>query len=154
VSGSPFDISVWVAAFFPTHPFHHQAQQALIGCSVDSPAVFCRATQQSFLRLVTTPTVLKHYGADAFSNRDALTAINALAALPQVSERDEPPDTVALWHRLASSKLASPKVWMDAYLAAFAVCGELRLCSLDQDFKNFKSQGLAFDNLAGVKRSR
>jgi uncharacterized protein len=152
VSGSLFDTSVWVAAFFPTHPFHHQAQQALLACSAESPAVFCRATQQSFLRLVTTPAVLKHYGAEAFSSRDALTAINALAALTQVSEREEPQGTVALWHRLASSKLASPKVWMDAYLAAFAIAGELRLCSLDQDFKNFKSQGLAFDNLTLVKR--
>jgi predicted nucleic acid-binding protein len=47
-------------------------------------------------------------------------------------------------------------VWMDAYLAAFAIAGELRLCSLDQDFKNFKknfkTQGLAFDNLTVIRR--
>jgi predicted nucleic acid-binding protein len=31
---------------------------------------------------------------------------------------------------------------MDAYLAAFAIRGRLRLVSLDHDFKNFEVQGL------------
>jgi uncharacterized protein len=151
VPGSLFDTSVWVASFFSTHPSHSLASEALLACTAEAPAVFCRATQQSFLRLVTTPTVLKMYGAEGLSNRDALVALTALVALPQVIERDEPPGTVPLWHRLASSKFAAPKVWMDAYLASFAISSELRLTSLDQDFKNFKSHGLAFDNLTQLK---
>ena len=31
---------------------------------------------------------------------------------------------------------------MDAYLAAFAITGELRLVSLDRDFKIYQAQGL------------
>ncbi len=76
------------------------------------------------------------------TNRDALVALNALLALPQVCERKEHEGVVTLWHRLASRETASPKVWMDAYLAAFAISGALRLVTLDHDFKSYKKQGL------------
>lgn len=110
--------------------------------------MFCRSTQQSFLRLTSTPTLLKAYGATGFTNRGALVAYTALLALPQVCEREEAPGTAGLWHRLAASDSASPKVWMDAYLAAFAISGGMRLVSLDQDFKNFVPGGLKFELIA------
>ena len=47
-----------------------------------------------------------------------------------------------LWRTLAAADSASPKVWMDAYLAAFAIAGGLRLVTLDRDYKNFVPQGL------------
>ena len=75
----------------------------------------------------------------------ALLALSALQALPQVCERAEPPGTLLLWHRLAAHDTASPKVWMDAYLAAFAIGGGLRMGTLDRDFKNFVPQGLALN---------
>ncbi len=140
--GSLFDTNVWLAAVFTSHPFHQPAQQKLQQATPAQPAIFCRATQQSFLRLASTPTLLKAYGATGLSNSDALVALGALLALPQVCEREEPPGTAALWHRLASHNTASPKVWMDAYLAAFAIGGRLRMVTLDQDFKNFAAHGL------------
>ena len=140
--GSLFDTSVWLAAVFTSHPFHQPAQKRLQQAAPAEPAVFCRSTQQSFLRLASTPALLKAYGATGLTNRDALLALGALLALPQVCEREEPPGTSALWHRLASHNTASPKVWMDAYLAAFAIGGGLHLVSLDQDFKNFVPSGL------------
>ena len=140
--GYLFDTNVWLAAVFTTHPFHQPARQKLQQATPGEPAVFCRATQQSFLRLASTPTLLKAYGATGLTNNDALMALGALTALPQICERDEPPGTPALWHRLASRGTASPKVWMDAYLAAFAMRGELRMVTLDHDFKNFTGQGL------------
>jgi len=140
--GSLFDTNVWIATLFTTHPSHQQAQQLLLAATPAEPAVFCRATQQSFLRLASTPALLKVYGAEGLTNRDALVALNALLALPQVCEREEPPGVLALWQRLAARDTASPKVWMDAYLAAFAMGGGLRLVSLDRDFKNFVAPGL------------
>lgn len=140
--GSLFDTNVWIAAIFTTHPAHKQAQQVLQNATPADPAVFCRSTQQSLLRLASTPALLKIYGAEGLTNRDALVALAALLALPQVCEREEPPGLLALWHRLASRDTASPKVWMDAYLAAFAIAGGLHLVSLDQDFKSFEAQRL------------
>ena len=140
--GSLFDSSVWIAAIFPPHPFHDQAQTALHDATPAAPAVFCRSTQQSILRLASTPALLKTYRADGLTNRDALVALDALLALAQVCEREEPPGTVALWHRLAGRDTASTKVWMDAYLAAFAMGGALRLVTLDHDFKTYQARGL------------
>ena len=140
--GSLFDTNVWIAAVFTPHAFHREAQQALQGSTSAHPAVFCRSTHQSFLRLVSTPAFVKTYGADAMTNHDALVVLEALLALPQVCERKEHPGVMALWHRLASLNTASPKVWMDAYLAAFALSGRLRLVTLDHDFKNYETQGL------------
>ena len=135
--GSLFDTNVWLAAIFPTHPFHLPAQQALLQATATQPAVWCRSTQQSFLRLASTPSLLKAYGADGMT----------LQVLPQVTLRDESPGVFALWCQLASANTASPKVWMDAYLAAFAMAGSLTLVSLDRDFKKFAPQGLVLNLL-------
>lgn len=139
---SLFDTNVWLAAIFPTHPFHPQAQQALQRATSAQPALWCRATQQSFLRLASTPTLLKAYGAEGMTNRDAFIALDALQTLPQVKLMDEPAGAFSLWRNMATLDTASPKVWMDAYLAAFAIAGGLRMVTLDRDFKNFVPQGL------------
>lgn len=143
--GSLFDTNVWLSAIFTTHPFHRLARQALLRATSAEPAVFCRSTQQSFLRLASTPALLKVYGAESVRNCDALAAMDALQALPQVCLRDEPPDTFALWRIFATRDTASPKVWMDAYLAAFAVAGGLRMVTLDGDFKSYVPRGLDLD---------
>lgn len=39
--------------------FHESARKALQEATASHPAVFCRATQQSFLRLASTPTLFK-----------------------------------------------------------------------------------------------
>lgn len=139
---SLFDTSTWLAAVFPAHPCHNAAQKALNSATPASPAAFCRATQQSFLRLLSTPALLKTYGAEGMTNRDALALLHALLRLDQVSELEEPPGTVGIWHRLGSRDFVAPKVWMDAYLAAFAIAGDLTFVSLDQDFKKFAPAGL------------
>src|SRR5437868_1237271 len=140
--GSLIDTSVWIAAIFPTHPAHRNAQRILHEATPAEPAVLCRATEMSFLRLASTPALLKVYGAEGSTNRDALIVLQALLAQPNICEREEPPGVLSAWHNLASHDTASPKVWMDAYLAAFAIKGGLRMISLDHDFKSFEAEGL------------
>ena len=147
--GTLFDTNVWLAALFNSHPFHALAQRALREATPAQPAVFCRATQQNFWRLACTPALLKVYGAEGFSNREAWVALDALQALAQVRVHDEPPGTFALWRTLANADTAAPKVWMDAYLAAFAIAGSLRLVTFDQDFNKFAAQGLEFRLISG-----
>lgn len=140
--GYLFDTSTWLAATFEQHPSHSVARQALRQATATQAAVFCRATQQSFLRLLSTAALAKAYGAVPLTNSDALLTLDNLQALPQVTWRDEPPGVLGLWRTLAGLDSASPKVWMDAYLAAFAIAASLRLVTLDKDFNNFLPQGL------------
>ena len=53
-----------------------------------------------------------------------------------------------LWRSLAGLNSVSPKVWMDAYLAAFAIAAGLRLATLDKDFNNYLPHGLDLDLLS------
>ena len=143
--GVLFDTNVWLAAFFPSHPSHAAAQNALEAATSSSPAIFCRSTQQSVLRLMSTPAVLRTYNAAPLTNRDAFAALDALQALRQVRVSSEPPGVFEQWRRLASLDTASPKVWMDAYLAAFAMAGALRFATFDSGFRSFVPRGLSLE---------
>lgn len=97
---------------------------------------------------MSTAGIARTYDVPPLSNLESWQTLEALQALPQVAWRDEPPGVLAHWRNLAALDTSSPKVWMDAYLAAFAMAAGLRLVTLDSDFKNFESQGLKLTLLA------
>ena len=66
VSTRLFDSGVWLALAFGSHP-HHTAAAA----DSTQPVAFCRATQTSFLRLLTTPTIQALFGGPTVSNQEA-----------------------------------------------------------------------------------
>jgi uncharacterized protein len=136
-SGFLFDANVWVALSFAAHVNHPRAAAVISAATVARPAIFCRSTEQSLLRLLSTPTILQTYGVAGLSNRDALATMNRLFKAPNVSFREEPPGIAPLWHQLAALPTASPKVWMDAYLAAFAIAGDLEMITFDKAFSQF-----------------
>jgi len=144
LNGSAYllDTNVWIALAFASHPHRGQAVEVYSKVEESQPAVFCRSTQQSFLRLATTPAILRKYGAESLTNDDALEVLKQFLSLPMVSYRDEPAGLVPIWHRLAGRPTAAPKVWMDAYLAAFAIAGDLKMVTLDRNFKSFEGGGL------------
>ncbi len=136
------DSNVWLAAAFAEHPAHAVSRRVLYSASADEPALWCRATQQSFLRLASTPVITQAYGVPKTSNGDAWAALQTFLALPQVDVIDEPPELGRTWCQLGAIEQAAPKRWMDAYLAAFAITADLSLISLDQDFRQFEPEGL------------
>ena len=137
-----YDSSVWLALTFSAHPHHALAKKIFASATAKRPACFCRATQQSFLRLATTPVLLTAYGAEGFTNQDAAELIATLHRLPAVRNLDEPAGLQSRWLDLAGLPSASPKVWMDAYLAAFAILHDVEFITLDRDFRNFQKDGL------------
>lgn len=139
---SLFDTSVWVALAFGNHPHHRQAKAAFELADNVNPAVFCRATQQSFLRQLSSPTLQSAYRSKLVSNAAAWAKWEELIDLPQVVFANEPDAVPDLWRQLAARDTASPKVWMDAYLAAFAISGNLEFITLDRDFQTYEAHGL------------
>jgi len=105
-------------------------------------------TQHSFLRLVTASSLQKIYNSRPISNAEAVATYEKLQGLPQVIWLDEPDGLEALWFQLAGLKSTSPKVWMDAYLAAFAIGHEAELVTADADFRNFEKHGLKLSLLS------
>ena len=143
MQGSLIDANVWIAVSFEQHDHHALANRYISETSPDRPALICRATEQFWLRLLTTPALHRRYDSLPVSNRDALTILSDTMELPNVRLIEEEPTGVrALWHRLAAIPSASPKVWMDAYLAAFAIRHAVEFVTLDKDFKNFVKDGL------------
>ena len=142
------DSNVWVALTFTSHPQHARASSLLAEATSRAPVCFCRATEQSFLRLASTPAILEAYGASGLTNADALRVLLAFTALPQVRTLSESSKVAALWHKLAGLPTASPKVWMDAYLAAFAITTDLEFVTLDQGFRAYETAGLRLRLLA------
>lgn len=133
-----FDTNVWIALAFSTHPYHGKAKDTFEIADSQNPVVFCRATQQSFLRLVTTKAIQQCYGSEAISNQLAIDRWNYLASMPQVISLGEPPDLAARWFVLAGFPRPAPKLWVDGYLAAFAINYGIPLVTLDADFLQFE----------------
>lgn len=132
------DVNVWLALLID-----HHAQANPVGNwfeTVDGPGslLFCRATQQSLLRLLTTPAVFAAYGISALDNRQAWQVYETVLADERVAYLGtEPPRLDRYWRQFTNRPTASPKLWMDAYLAAFALAGGYAMVTTDSAFRQF-----------------
>ena len=57
-----------MALAFSSHPHHAEARREFGKADSAHPAAFCRATQQAFMRIITTPAVQKIYGSGVIAN--------------------------------------------------------------------------------------
>lgn len=99
-----------------------------------SPLLVCRETQMSFLRLLATEAVM---GDDALTLPQAWSVYASLLRCGGFARVLEPRGLDVEWERLCRPYRRSPKVVMDAYLAAFALTGEYELVTLDEAFRQF-----------------
>ncbi len=135
------DSNIWFALHVTVHQFHRPAHDWLNGRGTHE-ALFCRCTQQTFLRLVTMRSSMQLYGLPPLGNKDAWTAFEMLRADTRAGWAEEPPGLDPIWKRFSSDPRPSPNFWMDAYLAAFAIAGGYKLVTADKGFKQFKNLDL------------
>ena len=137
------DSNVWLALALSRHAHHAAAREWFEAVAEPRSVLFCRATQQTFLRLLTNASVLSPYGNPPLTNRQAWQAYQALVADDRIAFRsEEPAGLEALWRRFAVRETPSPKIWMDAYLAAFALAGGHRMVTTDVAFRQFRGLDL------------
>lgn len=132
------DVNVWLALLIEHHALGPPVRSWFE--TVDEPGslLFCRATQQSLLRLLTTPAVFTAYGSSALDNQQAWQVYEAVLADERVAYLGtEPPGLDRYWRQFTDRPAASPKLWMDAYLAAFAFAGGYALVTTDSGFQQF-----------------
>ncbi|HEX9730012.1 MAG TPA: TA system VapC family ribonuclease toxin [Gemmatimonadales bacterium] len=137
------DTNVWLALALSAHRHHSVARDWFQSVERPGTILFCRATQQAFLRLLTNAAVLAPYGNQPLSNSEAWAAYDALLADDRVVFRtEEPTGLEPRWKEFALLDTASPKLWMDAYLAAFARTARCRLVTNDAAFRQFSGLDL------------
>lgn len=137
------DTNVWIAFNFQKHPHNADSVAFVDSCTAERPALFSRAVENSTLRLLSNPSVCLAYDSPPMTNEQAATLLSDWRSHKHIGCFDaEPEDTRALWLELATSPSASPKVWMDAYLAAFAIRAGHPFATFDTDFRRFETKGL------------
>ena len=137
------DTNVWLALALAEHPGHRAAQAWFIEQKPEPESlIFCRSTEQSLLRLLSSEKILNAMGSQALSNKQAIDAVDKMQKHPNVATKTEPVNLRSIWLRLASRPTPSPKLWMDAYLAAFTITGGHQMVTFDKAFRQFLSLGL------------
>lgn len=137
------DSNVWLALALEDHGHHPAARKWFDSRREPESAAFCRATQQSFLRLLTSAAVMRAYELEPRTNLQAWEVYESLLEDDRVDFLDqEPPGLEVCWRGFAGRATASPKLWMDAYLASFAVAGRLRMVTTDAAFQQFRGLDL------------
>ncbi|HEX6962402.1 MAG TPA: TA system VapC family ribonuclease toxin [Lacipirellula sp.] len=127
------DVNFWLALAFQSHVHHARASAWFDALSQDSCG-FCRITQQGFLRLATNP---KAFQEEAVTLARAWQLYDVLLTDYRVSFVPEPPEIESLWRDYTKQQTFSPKVWNDAYLAAYAHAARCTLVTFDKAFAQY-----------------
>ncbi len=137
------DSNVWLALALSRHGHQRVVRSWFESIEESGSVIFCRQTQQTFLRLLTNAAVLMPYGNPPLTNREAWDLYQALLADDRVIFISaEPASLEPCWADFAMRDSASPKLWMDAYLAAFAIASGYRMVTTDAAFRQFRSLDL------------
>jgi toxin-antitoxin system PIN domain toxin len=122
------DVNVWLALASERH-VHAPICGAWLNAIRSGEVVFCRVTQTGLLRLLTNETVM---GKDVLSSRDAWRVYRTILADDRIGFAPEPFALELEWRRLTAQERPTPRIWTDAYLAAFARAGGMQLVTLDR----------------------
>ncbi len=127
------DVNVWLALTHSRH-VHHGIASAWFLSLADEPIFFCRFTQLGLLRLLTNQPVM---GAEVMTQRMAWRTYRQWFEDDRVEFHREPESAEfeRLFEEFSSKPHPSPKLWADAYLAAFAQASGLTLVTFDRAFQ-------------------
>jgi toxin-antitoxin system PIN domain toxin len=129
------DSNVFLALALEAHPHHQRAVSWLESRPAGTRLYFCRATQTSFLRLLTISEWLKE---NVCTNDEAMAVYEELRSDARVGFlENEPAQVEKQWFDFARSGTPAPKRWMDAYLAAFARTAKISFVTFDRGFADF-----------------
>ena len=129
------DVSWLLPLCYGGHEHHEAARAWLEALPEGDEVVVCRLAQMGLLRLLSNPAVM---GADVCATDAAWKLNDRLLGDTRFTFAAEPADLEAELRRLTKGFPYSPKLWQDAYLAAFAVAADLPLVTFDQGFRKFR----------------
>ena len=122
------DANVWLALIWSRH-VHSERAQSWFKQAGSEQFFFCRFTQITVLRLLTTDQVM---GKDTRTMSEAWTLWGRIWADTRIAFLPEPEDIEREFRSRSRLSSRSPKVWADAYLLAFAMVAGLKLVTFDR----------------------
>ncbi len=128
ISSSFPDVNVWLALLLEDH-VHRPVVRKWWESSHAGMIGFLRLTQMSVLRLLTTPTAMN---GRPLRMSEAWTAYDRLFEDDRVAFFDEPGGIETAFRKYSQKQHASPKLWADAWLLAFAECAGGTVITLDR----------------------
>jgi uncharacterized protein len=126
------DANVWLALLWSRH-IHSEKAKEWFERSSEEKFLFCRITQITVLRLLTTATVM---GSDVKKMPEAWALWDKVCADDRIAFLSEPEAIESEFRRLSALRSPSPKVWADAYLLAFTSVAGLKLITFDQGLRS------------------
>jgi toxin-antitoxin system PIN domain toxin len=123
------DVNVWLALYFDGHGHHASANRWYRSLDPSPALVFCRQTQLGLFRLLSTEVVMD---GNRHTQRQCWRIFDEWVENDQARFLDEPPGMTKLLRNRTSEEVVAPKMWMDAYLAAFAEASRLTLITFDR----------------------
>lgn len=132
------DVNVWIALTYAGHVHHHIAKVWFEQLTMEARGCFCRVTQLSLLRLLTTEAVM---GSDEVMTQDqAWQAYDRWLGDGRIVFLNESPNLDSAFRMLSDQRYPNPKTWSDSYLAAFASTADLQLVTFDREFQGKTEQ--------------
>lgn len=126
------DANVWLALLWSRH-IHAEKAKEWFERAHEERFLFCRITQITVLRLLTTASVM---GSDVKKMPEAWELWERVCGDDRVAFLAEPETIEPEFRRLSSLRSPSPKVWADAYLLAFASVSGLKLVTFDSGLRS------------------
>lgn len=108
---------------------HSEATRVWFEQAGEQQFFFCRFTQVTVLRLLTTEKIM---AGDAKTMVEAWGVWDRIWADPRIEFLPEPEGIEREFRMHSRLKRRSPKVWADAYLLAFASVAGLKLVTFDR----------------------
>jgi|SRR5580700_2181436 toxin-antitoxin system PIN domain toxin len=122
------DANVWLALLWGRH-VHSERAKGWFDKSDDEQFFFCRFTQMTVLRLLTTESIM---GKDVRNMSQAWELWDKIWADPRIAFLPEPEGLEAELRVQTRMSSRSPKMWADAYPISFAIVAGLRLVTFDR----------------------
>jgi hypothetical protein len=123
------DVNVWLALSSRDHQHFAPAWNWYTALPDHTVLIFCRLTQLSFLRLLTTQSVM---GQGTLTQNQAWEAYDRWLEAAETRFVEEPAGLESAFRSFTGAQQASPKEWADAYLAAFSLTAGIPLVTFDR----------------------
>lgn len=141
------DVNLWIALTYSRHIHHNIARIWFENLHDESRICFCRFTQLSLLRLLTTRAVM---GEDEVMTQTAAWgAYHHWTSDSRVLFLDEPANLESHFRPLSTGRYAGPKTWADSYLVAFASLAGLQLITFDKGLRGKNKPVLVLETEVG-----